>query len=113
MEKKRPKFSELFKKSILPVIILLLLYLICRPLFIRNGVIDYPLAWSVLGIPFGIQKMFVWLIPHGYGIGGTVGIFALNIIVGGIIGGAVAVWRMIYAVYYIPRFIYLRVTTRP
>jgi len=33
--------------------------------------------------------MFVWLIPHGYDIAGTVGIVALNYIEGGLIGGVI------------------------
>ena len=28
-----------------------------------------------------------WLVPSGYGISGSVGIFALNLIIGGLIGG--------------------------
>lgn len=31
--------------------------------------------------------MCLWLVPFGYSISGTVGIFALNIIIGGLIGG--------------------------
>ena len=34
-----------------------------------------------------IRRMCLWLVPFGYGISGTVGIFALNIIIGGLIGG--------------------------
>ena len=40
-----------------------------------------------VGFPFGIRRMCLWLVPFGYGISGTVGIFALNIIIGGLIGG--------------------------
>ena len=46
--------------------------------------------------------MFVWLIPRNYDIGGTVGIWALNFIVGGIIGGFILIWKIIVAVWYIP-----------
>ena len=109
----RPGFFTLFENSIFPLLILALLYFLCKPLFVQNDKINYPLAWIILGIPFGLQKMFVWFVPHGYGIGGTVGVFALNIIIGGVIGGAIAVWRIAYAVYYIPCFIHLRVITRP
>ena len=31
--------------------------------------------------------MCLWLVPSGYGISGSVGIFALNLIIGGLIGG--------------------------
>lgn len=31
--------------------------------------------------------MFLWLVPHRFDLAGTVGVFALNIILGGVIGG--------------------------
>lgn len=42
--------------------------------------------------------MFCWLVPHGYDLGGTVGIIAVNFIVGGVI----LTWRLLVAVWYIP-----------
>jgi len=45
--------------------------------------------------------MFLWLVPGGFGIAGTVGVVALNFIVGGLIGGVVAVYRLVYAAFYL------------
>ena len=39
--------------------------------------------------------MFLWFIPRGFGIAGTVGVFALNLIVGGMIGGVVLLVKII------------------
>ena len=47
----------------------------------------YFLMWICVGLPFGIRRMCLWLVPSGYGISGSVGIFALNLIIGGLIGG--------------------------
>ena len=44
------------------------------------------LMWIRVGLPFGIRGC-LWLVPSGYGISGSVGIFALNLIIGGLIGG--------------------------
>ena len=52
-----------------------------------DGVCDYFLMWICVGLPFGIRRMCLWLVPSGYGISGSVGIFALNLIIGGLIGG--------------------------
>ena len=52
-----------------------------------DGVCDYFLMWICVGLPFGIRRMCLWLGPSGYGISGSVGIFALNLIIGGLIGG--------------------------
>lgn len=65
--------------------------------------IDYWKLLFLMGIPFGVQKMFVWLILSGYGIGETVGIFALNLLVGGIIGGFIRVWRLLEAVFILAK----------
>ena len=47
----------------------------------------FCLMWICVGLPFGIRRMCLWLVPSGYGISGSVGIFALNLIIGGLIGG--------------------------
>lgn len=64
-----------------------------------------------MNIRFCIMRMFVWLVPHGYDIAGTVGIIALNFILGGIIGGVILIWRLVVAAWYIPLTIYRLLTT--
>ncbi len=49
----------------------------------------------IAGIPFGIRFMFLKLFPKGYGISGTVGIFALNVMIGGLIGGVMLLARVV------------------
>ena len=49
----------------------------------------------LIGIPFGIHRMFVWFIPKGYDLGGTVGIIVFDILVGGIIGVFVLTWKIV------------------
>jgi len=39
--------------------------------------------------------MFLKLFPKGYGISGTVGIFALNVMIGGLIGGIMLLARVV------------------
>lgn len=43
--------------------------------------------WMLAGFPFGYQRMKVILIPKGFGISGEVGVFALNVIFAGLLGG--------------------------
>ena len=52
------------------------------------------------------RRMFVWLVPHGYDLGGSVGIIAVNFIIGGLIGGVILTWRLVVALWYIPLTIY-------
>lgn len=78
--------------------------------FYQNGETEYFYVWLCCGIPFGIRRMFVWLVPHGYDLGGTVGIIAVNFIIGGLIGGVILTWRLVVAVWYIPLTIYRLLT---
>ena len=43
---------------------------------------------------------------HGYGYSGTVGIWGLNLIAGGIIGGFVIVWLLFRAAWYLILTVY-------
>ena len=102
--------KDFLKKTILPIVIALCLFLMFKHVFTENGQTKYFYVWLCCGIPFGIRRMFVWLVPHGYDIAGTVGIVALNFILGGIIGGVVLIWRLAVAVWYIPLTIYRLLT---
>ncbi len=69
--------------------------------FIRNGELDLLWLWILCGLPFGIHRMCVWIVP-----GGGAALFALNFIIGGLIGGFVLVWRLLVAAWYVPLTIY-------
>ena len=60
-------------------------------------------------MPFGIGKMFT-LIPIGFGISGTVGVVALNFVLGCLIGGVILIWKLAVAIWYLPLTIYRLVT---
>ena len=71
MEEVGAMVKEIWKKVIWPVMAVLFLAVVFRPLCMAEGGIDYWKLLFLMGIPFGVQKMFVWLIPSGYGIGET------------------------------------------
>ena len=97
---------EFFRKSILPVITALLLVCIFQSACVRDGTLDYVWLWILCGLPFGIHRMRLWIIPGGSSFDGGIAIFALSIIMGGVIGGFVLVWRLIVAVWYVPLTVY-------
>jgi hypothetical protein len=97
--------KDFLKKSVLPVIAALLLYIIFSNIFVKDGVKDFLLIWIACGVPFGIRKMFM-LIPIGFDLSGTVGVLALNLVLGGLIGGVILIWRLAVAVWYIPLTVY-------
>ena len=96
----------LFFKSVLPVIVALILYCIFKSACMKNGELDYVWLWILCGLPFGLHRMCLWIVPGGGSLGGGIALFALNFIIGGVIGGFVLAWRLIVAVWYVPLTIY-------
>ena len=89
-------------KSILPVTYTLLLVCIFKSACMNNGTLDYVWLWILCGLPFGMHRMCLWIIPGDRSFGGSVATFAFNFIIGGVIGGVVLVWRLLVAAWYVP-----------
>ena len=96
---------EFMKKSVLPIVIALILYLI-----FREFSSDKFIVWILCGIPFGIGKTREWIFLRGGGIGETAAVFVLNFIIAGLIGGFVLIWKLLVAIYYIPYTVYLLIS---
>lgn len=103
-------WKDFFKRTVLPVIIAWFLFSMFKNVFTNNGERNYFYIWLCCGIPFGIRRMFVWLVPHGYDLGGTLGIVALNFVLGGIIGGVILIWQLVCAAWYIPLTVFRLLT---
>ena len=102
--------KDFLKKVVLPVFLAWLLFAMFKPVFTKDGVTDSYMVWLVCGIPFGIWRLRLWLIPRNFDIGGTVGVWAFNLIIGGLIGGVVIVWRLLVAAWYTILTIYRLIT---
>lgn len=89
------------KKVIVPVGAVVILPTLFYPICVENGESDYLKLWIFTGIPFGVHQMLLWVIPKGYDIGGTVGMFVFNLLVGGVIGGVILTGRLILAAFYL------------
>ena len=61
-------------------------------------------------IPVVVALFLFTLIPIGFGISGTVGVVALNLVLGGLIGGVILIWKLAVALWYLPLTIYRLVT---
>ena len=106
---KNDVMKEFLKKTVIPVVVALFLFSMFSRIFVENGSPDYFLIWLACGVPFGIGKMFT-LIPIGFGISGTAGVVALNLVLGGLIGGVILIWKLAVALWYLPLTIYRLVT---
>ena len=88
-------YEKVLFKIIIPLVVLgvwaLTCYLVCN----KADGFDYLLYWILVGCPYGIRKMCTFLVPKNFGIAGSIGILALNCIVGGLIGGIIVLVRII------------------
>ena len=91
------RVSAMVFRVIIPILAISFMVLFCYPVCNKPEGFDYFLFWILVGFPFGIRRMWMWLIPRNYGIAGSLGVMALNCIVGGIICGCVAVITVIKA----------------
>ncbi|MDU3679702.1 MAG: DUF6050 family protein [Flavonifractor plautii] len=98
--------KEFFKKTVLPVAAAALLYCIFKSACMKDGELDLLWLWILCGLPFGIHRMCVWIVPGGSSVGSSAALFAMNFIIGGLIGGFVLVWRLMVAAWYVPLTIY-------
>ena len=73
-----------FFKSVLPMTMALILYCIFKSACVKNGEIDYVWLWILCGLPFGLHRMCLWIVPGGGSLGGGIALFALNFIIGGV-----------------------------
>lgn len=96
---------EFVKKVIVPVGAAGILAVLFSPLCVENGQCDYLKLWMFVGIPFGVHRMFLWIIPKGFDIGGTVGLFVFNLLIGGVIGGVLLAGRLFMAGFYLMKII--------
>lgn len=88
--------KKLLQYLVAPAAVITAVLFFCQPLYYPSGgKPDYILMLLLIGIPFGIHRMFVWFIPKGYDLGGTVGIIVFDILVGGIIGVFVLTWKIV------------------
>ena len=97
--------KQFFFKSVVPITVALLLFFIFRSACTKDGQLNYLWLWILCGVPFGIRRMFFWIIP-----GGSMASFISQglavLVLGGIIGGFVLAWKLIIAIVYIPNTIF-------
>ena len=96
---------EVIKKTLLPLAAMTFWVWMVKTIMAVSGVTD-PFMFLVLaGLPFGIHKMCIILIPKGYDVGGTVGVIAMSVILGALFGCLLIPYYMVRAFYILIRYI--------
>jgi len=101
---------QFFRKSVIPVVSVALLVCIFKSACTKDGAVDYLRLWILCGLPFGLHRMWLWFVPGGGSMGGGVALFALNFIIGGVVGGFILAWRLIVAGVDVTLTIYRMIT---
>ena len=91
------RVSAIIFRVFIPLVAIGFMVMLCYPVCNKPERFDFFLFWILVGFPFGIRRMWMWLIPKNFDIAGSVGILALDCIVGGVIGGVVVVIALIKA----------------
>lgn len=92
-------------RIIIPILILAAWMIMCYPVCAKADGVDYFLYWIMVGCPYGMRKMSMFLVPKNFGIAGSIGILALDCIIGGLIGGMIVIIRIINTVMEIIKLI--------
>ena len=81
--------KNLMTKILLPALGIALWLAICFPICKKPGEFNVFKFWILAGFPFGMKFMSLKRSPKGYGLTGTIGIFALNMVISCLIGGVI------------------------
>lgn len=98
--------KQFLTKSILPTAVTFLLVYIFQSSCMRDGELDYMWLWVLCGTPFGFHTMCLLIIHGGNSFGGGIAFAAFGLVISGIIGCFVLVWRLLVAAWYVPLTIY-------
>ena len=97
--------KKMIKKVIAPVLVITVLFAVLRPFCIQDGKCNYFLLLLLMGIPFGIGKMCVWMVPRGFDLGGALAVWTMNFLIGGLIGSIILLAMVGQAIIYLCVFL--------
>ena len=73
--------KEIITKLIIPGAIAMIICLIVHPMCMNGEILDWRKLLLFVGIPFGIQKMFLLVVPRNVGTGEMLGLVVLKLMV--------------------------------
>ena len=93
--------DKFLKKVLVPLCGAALLAYILYPLCTEGGETNWLLLIWLMGVPFGISHMCMYVVPRNLPFTDSVGILFGNILVGGMIGIFILAWKIARAVFYL------------
>ena len=105
---KKMTIEDVIKKALIPMISMVFWLWMVKTILGVAGNADLLMFLFLAGFPFGIHKMCIIFIPKGYDVGGTIGMIALSVIVGGLLGSLMIPYYIVRAIYVTIRHIVKR-----
>ena len=102
---KEMTIRDVIKKSILPLAFMVFWFWMTKTIMKVSGQTDWFWWIFIAGLPFGIHKMRLILIPRGMDTTATLGMAALSVIIGALIGCIMIPVYVIRAIYVFIRYI--------
>lgn len=104
-KEKKVTIEDVIKKSILPLAFMVFWFWMTKTIMKVSGQTDWFWWIFIAGLPFGIHKMRLILIPRGMDTTATLGMAALSVIIGALIGSIMIPVYVIRAIYVFIRYI--------
>ena len=102
---KEMMIGDVIKKSILPLAFMVFWFWMTKTIMKVSGQTDWFWWLFIAGLPFGIHKMRLILIPRGMDTTATLGMAALSVIIGALIGSIMIPVYVIRAIYVFIRYV--------
>ena len=102
---KEMMIGDVIKKSILPLAFMVFWFWMTKTIMKVSGQTDWFWWVFIAGLPFGIHKMRLILIPRGMDTTATLGMAALSVIIGALIGSILLPVYVIRAIYVFIRYV--------
>lgn len=102
---KKMTIEDLIKKTFLPLTFMICWFWMIETIMKVSGQTDWFWWIFLAGLPFGIHKMRLILIPKGMDTTATLGMAALSVIIGALIGSIMIPVYVIRAIYVLIRYI--------
>ncbi|WP_418721465.1 DUF6050 family protein [Blautia sp.] len=102
---KEMTIGDVIKISILPLTFMVFWFWMTKTIMKVSGQTDWFWWIFIAGLPFGIHKMRLILIPRGMDTTATLGMAALSVIIGALIGSIMIPVYVIRAIYVFIRYI--------
>ena len=102
---KKMTIEDVIKKTFLPLSFMVFWFWMIETIMKVSGQTDWFWWIFLAGLPFGIHKMRLILIPKGMDTTATLGMAALSVIIGALIGSIMIPVYVIRAIYVLLRYI--------